>query len=73
MKLIVAFLLGVVLATGGQLLAQSSGYWSNQDGSLGGSYYTGPSGQTDYLTPDGQRGTLYQMPPLWGAPAKSPC
>ena len=69
MKTFITFLLGVMLATAGTLWAQSAGFYQDEQGRLG-QYYTGPGGQTDYITPDGQRGTLYQMPPLWG---KQPC
>ena len=70
MKLLVGFLLGILVASAAQLYAQSGGgFFTDQNGSIG-QFYQFPGGATQYWTPDGRTGTIYQMPPMTG---KSPC
>lgn len=73
MKFLLGFLLGVLVATAAQLYAQSGGgFFTDQNGSIG-QFYQYPGGAIDYWTPNGQRGTIYQMPGTQFGIQKSPC
>jgi len=72
MKLVLGFLLGLIVATVGQLLAQSGGTVLDQYGNAY-PYFNSPGGVTTYRDRDGNFNTIYQMPGSFGMQPKSPC
>ena len=69
MKLLMGFILGVIVATTGTLLAQSGGMYFDQHGKPGSYWQTAPNGPINYQDSTGKMGTVYQQPSF----GKSPC
>ena len=71
MKLILGFIIGIVVGTGGLALAQ---FWSSTDGQGNQtSGYTDQFGNSTYTDSHGRSGSLYQLPPAAAIQPRNPC
>lgn len=68
MKYLLGFVLGLMVATAGQLLAQGFGTFSDERGRIY-QYHTAPDGSVNTWGPNGERRT-FMVPPTIG---QKPC